>query len=209
MVMDPEILFCDEPGAGLDPVTAAEIDALLLTLNRELGITIAIITHELLSIERLDGRLIMLGPRPSGIYRHGRRGQARGSPGRPLFLLSVRLVCMKTIIIAALSENRVIGRNNAIPWHYPADMKHFRRVTRGHAVVAGRKTYETFQTRPLPQRRNFVLTRNRDYAVAEGAVVCASLGEVLQSAPAPSAAKNSSCLGVRKSMRRPCPWPTK
>ncbi len=60
MVMDPEILFCDEPGAGLDPVTAAEIDALLLALNRELGITIAVVTHELLSIERLNGRLIML-----------------------------------------------------------------------------------------------------------------------------------------------------
>ena len=89
---------------------------------------------------------------------------------------------MKTIIIAALSENRVIGRNNAIPWHYPADMKHFRRVTRGHAVVAGRKTYETFQTRPLPRRLNFVLTRNRDYAVAEGVVVCTSLAEVLRRA---------------------------
>lgn len=60
MVMDPEILFCDEPGAGLDPVTAAEIDELLLTLNRELGITIVIVTHELLSIDRLNGRLIML-----------------------------------------------------------------------------------------------------------------------------------------------------
>ena len=60
MVLDPEILFCDEPGAGLDPVTAAEIDELLLTLNRELGTTIVIVTHELLSIERLDGRLIML-----------------------------------------------------------------------------------------------------------------------------------------------------
>ena len=91
---------------------------------------------------------------------------------------------MKTIIIAALSKNRVIGRDNAIPWHYPADMQHFRRVTRGHAVVAGRKTYETFQTRPLPQRRNFVLTRNPDYAVAEGVVVCASLAEVLQQARA-------------------------
>ena len=89
---------------------------------------------------------------------------------------------MKTIIIAALSENRVIGRDNAIPWHYPADMKHFRRVTRGHAVVAGRKTYETFQIRPLPQRRNFVLTRNPDYAVAEGVVVCTSLAEVLRRA---------------------------
>ena len=96
---------------------------------------------------------------------------------------------MKTIIIAALSENRVIGRDNAIPWHYPADMKHFRRVTRGHAVVAGRKTYETFQTRPLPRRLNLVLTRNPDYAVAEGVVVCASLAEVLQCARASGSEK--------------------
>ena len=60
MALDPEILFCDEPSAGLDPVTAAEIDKLLLTLNRSLGITIVIVTHELLSIGRLDGRLLML-----------------------------------------------------------------------------------------------------------------------------------------------------
>ena len=60
MALDPEILLCDEPGAGPDPVTAAEIDALLLTLNRELGITIVVVTHELLSIGRLNGRLIML-----------------------------------------------------------------------------------------------------------------------------------------------------
>ena len=60
MALDPEILFCDEPSAGLDPVTAAEIDELLLTLNRALGVTIVIVTHELLSIERLDGRLFML-----------------------------------------------------------------------------------------------------------------------------------------------------
>ena len=96
---------------------------------------------------------------------------------------------MKTILIAALSENRVIGRDNAIPWHYPADLRHFRRVTRGHAVVAGRKTYETFQTRPLPQRRNFVLTRNPAYAVAEGVVVCASLAEALQRARSIGSAK--------------------
>jgi len=60
MALEPEILFCDEPGAGLDPVTAAGIDQLLLTLNRELGTTLVIVTHELLSIERLDGRLLML-----------------------------------------------------------------------------------------------------------------------------------------------------
>ena len=60
LALDPDILFCDEPGAGLDPVTAAGIDHLLLTLNQSLGTSIIIVTHELLSIKRLDGRLIML-----------------------------------------------------------------------------------------------------------------------------------------------------
>ena len=60
MALDPEILFCDEPGAGLDPLTAAEIDHLLLTLNQSLGTTLVIVTHELLSIDRLDGSLVML-----------------------------------------------------------------------------------------------------------------------------------------------------
>ncbi len=60
LALDPAILLCDEPGAGLDPITAAGIDHLLLTLNRSLGTTIVIVTHELLSIQRLDGRLIML-----------------------------------------------------------------------------------------------------------------------------------------------------
>ena len=60
MALDPEILFCDEPGAGLDPVTAAEIDHLLLTINEALNTTIVIVTHELLSIERLGGHLLML-----------------------------------------------------------------------------------------------------------------------------------------------------
>jgi phospholipid/cholesterol/gamma-HCH transport system ATP-binding protein len=60
MALDPEILFCDEPGAGLDPVTAAEVDNLLLTINQALNTTIVIVTHELLSINRLDGQLLML-----------------------------------------------------------------------------------------------------------------------------------------------------
>ena len=60
MVLDPDILFCDEPGAGLDPVTAGEIDRLLLTVNQSLGISVVIVTHELLSIERLGGQLLML-----------------------------------------------------------------------------------------------------------------------------------------------------
>ena len=60
LALDPEILFCDEPGAGLDPVTASEIDHLLLTLNQALGMTLVVVTHELLSIARLGGNLLML-----------------------------------------------------------------------------------------------------------------------------------------------------
>ena len=60
LARDPEVLLCDEPGAGLDPVTAAGIDQLLLTLNRSLGMTTIVVTHELLSIRRLGGHLLML-----------------------------------------------------------------------------------------------------------------------------------------------------
>ncbi|MBT3346383.1 MAG: ATP-binding cassette domain-containing protein [Gemmatimonadetes bacterium] len=60
MSLEPEVLFCDEPGAGLDPQTAAGIDRLLLSLNEQLGMSIVVVTHELLSIDRLDGDLIML-----------------------------------------------------------------------------------------------------------------------------------------------------
>jgi phospholipid/cholesterol/gamma-HCH transport system ATP-binding protein len=60
MAMDPEVLLCDEPGAGLDPVTAAGIDELLLTVNRSLGTALVVVTHELLSIARMDGRVVML-----------------------------------------------------------------------------------------------------------------------------------------------------
>ena len=89
---------------------------------------------------------------------------------------------MKTVIIAALSENNVIGRANALPWHYPADMAYFRRTTRGYPVVVGRKTYESFQVRPLPDRLHFVLTRNPDYPVAPGVIVCRNIERVMDKA---------------------------
>ena len=78
-------------------------------------------------------------------------------------------------IIAAISSNGVIGSENDIPWHYPADMKHFRDTTRGYPVIAGRKTYESFQIRPLPGRLNIVLSRNADYSAEGGAEVFTSL----------------------------------
>ena len=65
-------------------------------------------------------------------------------------------------IIAAMSENRVIGRHNKLPWHLPADMKHFKRLTMGKPVVMGRKTFESIGG-PLSGRTNIVITRNKQY----------------------------------------------
>jgi dihydrofolate reductase len=72
-------------------------------------------------------------------------------------------------LIAAMAENRVIGRENSIPWDIPSDQKRFREITMGHPVIFGRKTYDEIG-RPLPGRKNIVLTRNRNYR-AEGAVI--------------------------------------
>lgn len=80
-------------------------------------------------------------------------------------------------LIAALAANRVIGRNNALPWHLPADLKRFKALTMGHPVVMGRKTYESIG-RPLPGRRNLVLTRDRSYSVP-GCEVVHSLDEAI------------------------------
>jgi len=63
--------------------------------------------------------------------------------------------------IAAMSLNRVIGKEGRIPWHIPEDFKWFKRTTTGQAVLMGRKTYESMG-RPLPNRRNLVVTRGRD-----------------------------------------------
>jgi len=76
------------------------------------------------------------------------------------------------VIIAAVAQNGVIGNANALPWHLPEDMKHFKALTTGHAVIMGRKTWESLppKFRPLPNRRNIVLTRDPAYR-AEGATV--------------------------------------
>lgn len=88
---------------------------------------------------------------------------------------------MKISIIAALSNNRVIGINNDLPWHLPDDMKFFKQKTEGHMVVMGRKNYESIPTkfRPLPNRVNVILTRNSAYQ-AEGCQVFSSLHESIE-----------------------------
>jgi len=66
-------------------------------------------------------------------------------------------------IIAAMDRNHLIGNNNQLPWHLPADFAHFKSVTMGKPIVMGRKTFESIG-KPLPGRRNIVLTRNPDIA---------------------------------------------
>jgi dihydrofolate reductase len=62
-------------------------------------------------------------------------------------------------LIAAMARNRVIGNHGDLPWHEPEDLAHFKRTTLGHAVIMGRKTAESLKLRPLPKRRNLVVTR--------------------------------------------------
>jgi dihydrofolate reductase len=84
------------------------------------------------------------------------------------------------VLIAAMARGRVIGVDNALPWHLPEDIAHFRNATRGHPVVMGRKTWDSLppRFRPLPGRRNLVVTRNTAWQ-AEGAEVAHGLGEAL------------------------------
>jgi dihydrofolate reductase len=66
---------------------------------------------------------------------------------------------MKLSAVVAASDNDVIGRDNALPWHQPADLAHFKRLTMGKPILMGRRTYESIG-RPLPNRRNIVLSRS-------------------------------------------------
>jgi dihydrofolate reductase len=84
---------------------------------------------------------------------------------------------VKLSAVVAASDNDVIGRDNALPWHLPADLAYFKRVTMGKPVLMGRRTYESIG-RPLPGRRNLVLSR-RDYH-AEGVERVASVEEACQ-----------------------------
>ena len=80
-------------------------------------------------------------------------------------------------MIVAVSENNVIGKENKLLWHLPDDLKHFKRTTKGHHVIAGRKTFES-QGRPLPKRTNIVITRNKDICI-EGCHIAHSLDEAI------------------------------
>ncbi|MBP4041458.1 type 3 dihydrofolate reductase [Aeromonas sp. SrichE-2G] len=84
---------------------------------------------------------------------------------------------MQISMIAAMAHDRVIGLDNQMPWHMPADLAHFKRVTLGKPVLMGRKTFESIG-RPLPGRRNLVISRNPAYQ-AEGVEVIDSVEAAL------------------------------
>ncbi|MBX3709934.1 MAG: dihydrofolate reductase [Gammaproteobacteria bacterium] len=82
--------------------------------------------------------------------------------------------------IAAMSENRVIGNNNQLPWQLPADLKHFKVTTTSHPIIMGRKTFESIG-RPLPNRSNIIMTHHHAFQ-APGCVIAVSVKEALQHA---------------------------
>lgn len=105
-------------------------------------------------------------------------------------------------LIAAVARNGAIGKDNALLWHLPGDMKFFREATRGATVIMGRKTWESLppRFRPLPGRRNIVVTRQAHY-VAEGAeVVHVSMRPLKVLRPTPP-----SSSVARSSTHSPCP----
>ena len=81
-------------------------------------------------------------------------------------------------LIVARTRNGVIGKDNAMPWYLPEDLKHFKRTTLGKPVIMGRKTWESLP-KALPGRLNIVITRQADY-VAEGATVLTSVEDALE-----------------------------
>ncbi|MXS85814.1 dihydrofolate reductase [Nitrosomonas sp. HPC101] len=86
-------------------------------------------------------------------------------------------VIPRLAILAAVAANRVIGRNNSLPWHLPADLKHFKQLTIGQIVVMGRRTYDSIG-KPLPGRTNVVLTRQHHPDVP-GIITAHSIQEIL------------------------------
>ena len=86
-------------------------------------------------------------------------------------------------IIAAVSENNALGKDNQLVWHLPDDFKRFKTLTSGHYIIMGRKTFESFP-KPLPNRTHIIITRQPDYQAPEGCIVVSSLEKAMELCPA-------------------------
>ena len=81
-------------------------------------------------------------------------------------------------LIAAVGENDALGKNNQLIWHLSDDLKHFKELTKGHCMIMGRKTFESFP-KPLPNRTHIVITRQKNYKVPDGVIVVENLEDAL------------------------------
>jgi dihydrofolate reductase len=81
-------------------------------------------------------------------------------------------------IIAAIAKNNALGKDNKLIWHLPADLKRFKKVTLGHHIIMGRKTFESLG-KPLPNRTTIIITRNKNYT-QHGCIVVNSLNEAIE-----------------------------
>ena len=87
---------------------------------------------------------------------------------------------MRITLVVAVSENGVIGRDAGLPWHLPADLRHFKRITLGHPILMGRRTHESIG-RPLPGRTNLILSRDPDF-FSPGCTVVPNWAQALEAA---------------------------
>src|SRR5690554_5277556 len=90
---------------------------------------------------------------------------------------------MRKALIVAMAQNRVIGRNNQLPWYLPGDLRYFKQATMGKPIIMGRKTWDSIG-RPLPGRMNVVISRNAGWQAPAGTVAAPSLEAALVKAEA-------------------------
>src|SRR5579872_5199461 len=92
---------------------------------------------------------------------------------------SMKVNRMNISLIAAMSQNGVIGQNNKLPWHIPEELKYFKSKTLNKPVIMGRKTFESMGCKPLPNRINIILTKEKSFE-AKGCIVVHSIEEALK-----------------------------
>ena len=86
---------------------------------------------------------------------------------------------MKISIIAAISENNVIGKDNQLIWHLSEDLKRFKKLTLHHSIIMGRKTYDSLSIKPLPKRKNIIISKNTNLNY-DDAIVVNSIKDALE-----------------------------
>ena len=101
----------------------------------------------------------------------------------------------RLVLVAAVAQNGVIGRDGGMPWHLPGDLRHFKRTTFGKPVIMGRRSFDSIGRKPLPGRANIVLTRDKNFR-ADGVTVATTLDEALQAAAREAAKLNAEEIAV-------------